>query len=502
MPQPDHIGRKTVVAAGWMVGWRMAARMLGFISMLVLARLLVPADFGLVAMAAVFNGTIEALSLLGVDSALVRSEEVDDSLLNTAFTMEVMRALTNAAVVALLSPVAGIWFGDPRLFPILLVLAANAAIGGFENIGIVSFRREMQFEKEFVIFLVPRLGGFVATLVLALLLRSYWALVAGIVLAQTLRVILTYVIHPYRPRFSLARWRELTGFSFWMWVYAVGSFFGGQADTLVLGRAFGPAVLGVYLTALQIGTLPITEVTEPIRRALFSGFSAAQRRGMNPIANVISIASVLLVGIVPAAIAISAASGPITAVLLGPHWYAAQPLIAIFAWQCLFSVFSSVLAPAYVARADVRSNAMICVLTAISRFAAMGAGAASGSLEVAAWASVGSRALEMMLYFIDLRGNPNFRIRLVIADSGRILIAGVVSALVLYASGLAWRSSPASTLAGLRDGALIGALTVASFAAAQIGLWLKAGCPAGPESRVCSSFVTITGPLRRMAWLR
>lgn len=501
-PGSDQIGRKTAVAAGWMVAWRMAARTLGFISMLFLARLLVPADFGLVAMAAVFNGTIEALSLLGVDSALVRSDDIDDSLLNTAFTMEVIRALTNAAVVALLSPLASAWFDEPRLLPILLVLAANAAVGGFENIGVVSFRREMRFEKEFLVFLLPRVGGFVVTLVLALLLRSYWALVAGIVLTQAIRLVLTYVIHPYRPRFSLARWRDLTGFSFWMWVYAVASFLGGQADTLVLGHAFGPAVLGIYLTALQIGTLPITEVTEPIRRALFSGFSAAHRRGANPIVNVVAIASVLLLGIVPVAIGISAAAGPITAILLGPRWHAASPLIAIFALQCVFSVFSSVLIPAYVARANVRSNALICILTSISRFAAMYLGAVSGSLAIAAWASVVSRAFEMMLYFMDLRRSPDFRISSVLVATGRILVAGAISAAVLYASGLAWMGAPASTLAGLRDGALIGALTLTSFAAVQIGLWMKAGCPGGPERRVWGSLMALSAPLRLKVWLR
>ena len=105
-------------------------------------------------------------------------------------------------MVLLARPVSR-YYGDPRLASVLVVLGLRHAIVGFENIGIVAFRKELAFDKEFKFLLIKRLTAtFLVTIPLALLLRNYWALLAGSLMGTCIAVGMSYVLHPFRPRFS------------------------------------------------------------------------------------------------------------------------------------------------------------------------------------------------------------------------------------------------------------------------------------------------------------
>ncbi len=104
---PDtSIARKTAIGAAWLVGWRLVTRLLGLVSTLALARILVPADFGIVAMATIFSSIVEALSYVGLQDALVRHPGDDRRLFDTAFTLQLLRALAIGMILAVGAPVA------------------------------------------------------------------------------------------------------------------------------------------------------------------------------------------------------------------------------------------------------------------------------------------------------------------------------------------------------------------------------------------------------------
>ena len=145
--EPASILRRTATGAGWILGWRACARGLGVISTLVLVRLLVPADFGLVALATGFWQAIDALSSLGIEEAMIREKTPSRALYDTGFTINALRGvLTIVIVVSSAWPFA--WFFDePRLVPVLLSLTVVAFANAIENIGIVDFRRDLDFRK-------------------------------------------------------------------------------------------------------------------------------------------------------------------------------------------------------------------------------------------------------------------------------------------------------------------------------------------------------------------
>src|SRR5476649_692112 len=158
---------RTVRGAGWVIAWRLGMRVLGLISTLILVRLLVPADFGLLALAASFAQTVDGMMTLGTEEAVIRHSTPDRDVYDTAWTLNVIRGLSVTAIVlASAIPVAN-FFGDQRLVTVLLVIALPPLLDGLSNIGTVDFRRDMQFQKEFAIMVVPKLSGIAATLTAA-----------------------------------------------------------------------------------------------------------------------------------------------------------------------------------------------------------------------------------------------------------------------------------------------------------------------------------------------
>ena len=483
MTSSNSLTRKTLIGASWLVLWRFLTRTLGFGSTLVLARLLVPADFGLIAMASTFAAVVDALSQLGLQDALVRHPANDRQLFDTAFTLQVARAVMTSSIVALGAPVAAWWFNEPRLIPLLLVLAAASLVSGFENIGMVEFRREMRFDVQFRLAVASRLLQLATTIPLAFAYRSYWALMAGIVVSNVSRTVMTYFAHPYRPSFRLAGWRELASFSFWTWATCVASIVWDRCDPFVLGPVVGPRLLGIYLVALEMATLPVTELIAPASDALFTGFASAQKQGASSVKLAPSVAGALLLIIAPVVTAISCASGYVVAALLGPKWAEAQPLIAILAWLCLFSPFSWVCSAVLVANGYVRRNFIGNVIVSAVKLAVLLiAVSLTHRLDIIAAATAVCVAIESTLFMLLLRGTGEVRLLDTAGPLVRAILAGGAATVALQQAGLAWQPISMPSLPALLYCVLTGVIALLVFWPVDLLLWLVSGRPAGPEA--------------------
>ena len=328
----ESILAKTARGAGWVIGWRLVTRSLGLISTLFLVRLLHPADFGLVTLAMSFGQAIDSLSSLGVEEAVIREKHPTRDLYDSAFTINVIRGFATAVVVALAAWPVARFFGDERLFPVMLVLAAGSLVASFENIGIVDFRRDIAFQKEFVLMSLPRLVSIVVAITLAFVLRSHWALVCAIMTSITLRVGLGYVMHPFRPWFRLRAWRQIAGFSFWSWLISLTSLLRDRCDSFVIGRVFDITQVGIFSLGTEIATLPTTELISPLSRACFSGFASVRSSDSSQAdtaqAFLRVIGSTALIAL-PAGVGISLVADPIVKLAFGPGWGGATVVIQV-----------------------------------------------------------------------------------------------------------------------------------------------------------------------------
>jgi lipopolysaccharide exporter len=493
----DSITSRTAIGAAWMVAWRMVTRGLGLLSTLILAHLLAPADFGLVAVAISFATGIDSLSELGLQAALVRRTENDASMYDTAFTMQAVRGLLTGIIVATGAWAAGAWFGDSRLMPLLLILAGTAAISGFDNIAVVQFQRDMRFDMEFRMLFVPRVLQFLAATAAAIILRTYWALIIGVVVARISRTFMTYWVQPYRPRLDLSRWRDLVGFSFWSWASSMASIVWERCDAFVLGPALGMEQLGVFLLSMEIGLLPTTELVSPATRPLYAGVASARNRGTDPIALGLHSISTLTMIVLPIGLGISATSGYLMTGLLGPTWAVGRQVISILALLCMVSPITFVSTTILNATGYVRQNFFAVAGSAALRVAAVYSVAGYQRLDWAALAIFCVHSGEAMLFLRQLASRGRLVWRNALPGIARTAVAAAIMAAFLWFTGLGWQNVTTSPLEALLIGGTIGLGCIIGCSALQMALWFGAGRPRGPEDTVIALAIAAATRVRR-----
>ena len=498
---PASVASRTVVGATWMIAWRMATRCLGLISTLTLARLLVPSDFGLVAIATTFAAAINSLSELGLRAALVHQPNDDPSLYDTAFTMQAIRGLGTGTIIALGAAGAGAWFGDGRLAPLLLIFAAVAVVAGFDNIAVVRFQRDLRFDMEFRLLFAPRLLQFVMATSTAFVLHSYWALVIGVVAGRVMRTIMTYWVEPYRPCFSLARWRDLAGFSFWSWASSMAGMVWERSDAFVLGPVLGAGQLGIYLLSTEIGLLPTSELVGPAASALYAGVATARNRGSDAVGLAMPLMAALLMLVLPVGIGISATAGYLVAGLLGPAWQVGRPVIAIFALLCLVTPITFVSTTVLSAAGHVKQNFWAIAAATVLRVSALYCVAGAHRLDWAALTVCGVVICEASLFLVQMAGRGRLAWREALPGVVRTLAAGSAVAGALWTFGLGWRDVEAPALPALLTGVVVGLVCILGCAAVQLALWFAAGRPLGPERTILDIANGFAAKLRRQPGL-
>ena len=489
----SSLGVRTLTGAGWVIVWRMSTRLLGILNTIVLVRLLVPADFGLLALATTFAHMVESLSAIGVAEAIVREKETDRALYDTGFTLNLLRGLTMCLFVAACSWPVAAFFGDPRLFEIQLVLAATILLAACENIGVVEFRRNLAFDQEFKLALVPRVAGILVSIAIALMFQNYWALVAGIVTNRVLRVLASYWFHPYRPALTLRAWRRLIGFSFWIWVTTLVMAFRDRMDTLVVGRVLGPVKTGIYAVGHEIGSLTSTELVEPLTIALFAGFSAGRRDGTDVADGYLRAIAATLLLILPMGVGLAMLALPLISLLFGAAWLEAVPLVQMFglvATVKVFAYFSGVLLNAHGLLSVIFQIMLVSVLTRAALLAVL---IVPFGLIGAAAGAVCCTLLEEVLFMTYCFRRFNLRPRDLMRGIWRCVLAAGAMAAALWWLDFGHASAVANQAAAVRDligGTVTGAVV---YTAVLLALWLLSRRPDGAEA----VFLTIIGNTAR-----
>jgi lipopolysaccharide exporter len=479
---PQTILNRTAKGAGWIVGWRMATRVLGLCSTLVLARLLLPSDFGLVALATAFVSSLDALSLLGVDDALIRIKSPRRALYDTAFTINLIRGVATAALLFILARPIASFFNEPRLANVLFALATGAVIVGGHNIGTIDFRRSISFHKEFLLFVIPRSVSVLVTVSCALTFHSYWALVAGIISGRGLLTGCSYVMHPFRPRITLSAWRELASFSFWTWLLSIVGLVRDRTDSFFIGRVLDARAVGMFAVATEIASLPSTEFVIPLGTATFAGFSAAKHAGGDMGETYLRVVGVVALLTVPAGFGISLLADPVVRLALGPNWLQAVPVMqvaAVIATSTVFGIISSSLFSAHAYLSVLFRVALVSMLLRVGllvmlvpSYGIMGAALASGvgaAFEYGTYVVLTCRRFTIPMACFALR-------------IWRTLLATGIMTGVLTATGLGWSAQPGTALrifSFLVGSSAFGAIVYMSALGA---LWAACGRPNGPET--------------------
>jgi lipopolysaccharide exporter len=258
-----NLSHKVALSGSWLFSLRILSRGLGFIRTIILARLLTPADFGLIGMAMAVIATIDSLSQTGFQTALIQKKNFAESHLDTAWTLLILRGLILFGILFMTAPLISQFFNNPDVNILMRVIAISVILAGFRNIGLIFFYKDLQFDKHFKYELFSTVIDLIISIMLAFILRNVWALVWGGLAGNISRLIMSYTLSAYRPNFSIDTNSLKDLFSFGKWIIGSGIIYAAlaQIDSLIVGKYLGPAALGIYQMAMLISYLPSSEIS-------------------------------------------------------------------------------------------------------------------------------------------------------------------------------------------------------------------------------------------------
>lgn len=316
----------------WAFAMNWGQRSLSAVFTVVLAALLGPHDFGVVAIALVYIQFSYVFLEQGLSTAVIQRESLKPEHLHAAFWMNLAACVVLAAVAV---AVSGWWAdvnGAPELRDVLPVMSLFLVFEGLMIVQDAYLQRHGQFKKLAVIWNVAALVGGVLGVALALAGAGVWALVVQLLSMDATALVLVWIVSPWKPalRFSPRHARDLVGFSFHVLVANLGGFVNRRADALLVGVFFGPVVVGIYRLADRFVDLLLELTMRPVGIVSLPFFSRLQRDRENLRNAVATCMRVTLIASVPTLLALAACSDFLLAVI-GPEWSAGADALKLLA---------------------------------------------------------------------------------------------------------------------------------------------------------------------------
>jgi PST family polysaccharide transporter len=398
-------------------------------STVTVARILSPADYGVIAMVAPLTALTTLLQDFGLNQALIQARDLSRQQVSAAFWVNLAIAFAFLLMMLLSAPLVASFYGDPRAAPVTVALGAVVFLGGFALQHTALLNRDLEFAKLALVDVASVTASFVVTLGCAFWLRSYWALVLGTAAATAVSVALVWIVSAWRPslRPSWAAARSLFSLGGSITTFNVLSYVSRNLDNVLIARFRGPAEVGLYDRSYKLMMFPVMNVTAPLSRVMLPVLSRLRDEPERYRRAFLSGAWGVMLLTAPGACAAAATSERLISLLLGPSWTEAGP---IFFWLSLAAIFQPLAsATGWLFISSGRGRALVRwgVFSSSTTIASFAAGIPWGATGVAAAYVICSGLRLPLLFRWSTRETPvEFR------DLFRALLPPAVSVLALF----------------------------------------------------------------------
>ena len=485
------------MAAGfiWLGAAKLATNLLGFVGMVVVARLLTPEDFGVVAVGVGAMQLLHGLTDFGAAQAVVRFREAGRAEYDTLFTVSAARGVAIGAALVAAAPFVASALDDPRIAGAMFAAAAQPLFAGLSNPRFHEYERDLDFSRDASRVIAAKLASVAVSIAVALAARDHRAIFAGLAAGAFVQFALSYAMRPYLPRLSLSRWREVWGFSGWLAGVGALAAVNNKLDGIILARIAGPFAAGSFYFGLQLAELPTREFSSQIARALYPGLSMLQGDPARMRGGFLRAVEALGVVAMPLSFGLAFVARDFVAIFLGAGWAGAAPAVELLApvlgLQTLF------LATQHYAMALGRTELLFFreLIFAVVRLPVFIAATIGYGLEgaIAAAAALGLFQIFLDLIMYERLSGGSFREPLAAAHRSLGAVAAMVLFFVLLRPWLD-ESLPVSLFASLvRDVACGGAV----YVGALLAIWRAEGSPGGAERLILNSGSGLLARLRR-----
>lgn len=300
-------------------------------STMILARLLTPQDYGLIAMVIAITGFVELFKDIGLSLATIQKPEINHAQVSTLFWINVAVSIMLALVLAAVAPIISWFYNEPRLTYITIVLAGTFIFSGFAVQHQALLRRQMRFFTLAVIEIGALTVGVITGITLAWHGAGYWALVGYSAATALSNTVLVWIFCEWWPGLPVRRAgvRSMLTFGGHLAGFSIIGYFARNFDNILLGRFYGADVLGLYSRAYSIMMLPISQVREPLNAVAIPALSHIQNETVRYRKYYIKLVTLLAFITMPLMVFLFFCAHQVVRILLGNQWSGAADIFKI-----------------------------------------------------------------------------------------------------------------------------------------------------------------------------
>lgn len=460
---------------------RLVSNLLGAVAILILARLLTPEDFGIVAIATAILTIVQSSTELSLNNALIQRDDIDQTHIDTAWTMALIRSGIICVFFALAAWPLSLIYSNPDLVLVFIVSGVTGAMIGLQNPRIWLATKSMNFMALAFVQLSQKAVAIPFTIGIAMVFQSYWAIIAGNALGAFSAALLSYILVPYRPRISLKHVRTIWSFSSWMFFNQLLETINWRIDQLIIGLVVPKGQLGIYAMADNIAVIPTRETIQPIRHALFPGLANLSNDVGRLTRSHLLAQSTIAMAIAPLGIGLALVAEPAVRIALGDKWMAAIPFVKICAVYYALGTFTVGLQPVAMALAKTKLLFIRQVIAVFVKVPLIIGGLLSGGLIGAALGRFASELITVMIEFLFLRHLLGVSVLEQLRRHALTICGLLAMSLGVFLADTVMAPAALSTLAELTLKVMAGGV---SYAIAIIFAWLAFGRPEGPVTEL------------------
>lgn len=328
----------------WIMMLRIFTRIITFVRIAILGRVLTPLEFGFFGIASLVLSLLEILTETGINIFLIQQKGDIREYINSAWVVSIIRGSFLALIIFLSAGFIASFFNSSGSSNVIALIALVPFIRGFINPAVVLYQKDLLFDKEFKLRSVLFFVDVIISVIVGVVTKSAISFVYGLIASAVLEVILSYALFKIRPKFELdtRKVKRVLSRGWPITVTGIFSYFADNGDNIVVGKILGSATLGMYQVAYKFSTLPISEITMVVNQVIFpiySKFSDDRDRLKKAL---LRVTAANALGAMLLGFSIFIFAEPIILLVMGDQWANAVPVVKILSiYGIIRTVFGS-----------------------------------------------------------------------------------------------------------------------------------------------------------------
>jgi PST family polysaccharide transporter len=427
----QQLDRSLVHSIAWTGAIKWITQVLAWVSTIVVARVLTPADYGLVAIASTFIGFVTMINEFGLGTAVVTKRDLEERQIAQLNTLAVLLGLAGFLVSCAMAIPLSRFFEASELTWVLVAMGASFLIGAFRTVPSALLEKDLEFKLLAMVEGGQAIIASLCVVALALLGWGYWSLVVGMIMGTAAWTLFTLLYRTHAFRWPALQYlTDTLTFSWHLILMRVSWYVATNADRFIIGKILGQAALGSYSFACTLASVPIEKVTGLVNRVTPAFFSAMQTDYVSLRRYILNLTEGLALVTFPATIGLALVADDFVLLLLGDQWTGVIVPLEILAGYGAFRSIMPLLSTVLLVTGQSRLGMLNSLWSVVALLPAFYFGSQWGIIGVAAAWMVTHPFLTIPIYSIVFKriGLPlaSYLRSLWPATSGCFVMAGVV----------------------------------------------------------------------------